>query len=145
MLAKTIIGPDPHWVTENQIARGRGQNILIVDDELVLTGMYQVLMKTLNYNGNIMTSPAEAVRLVRASPLRFDLVITDLNMPEMDGLECSRQIRAVRADLPIILMTGYRAIVSKNQLNQSGICELIEKPVSLTVLAGSISRIFAQN
>ena len=108
----------------------------MVDDEIALTKAYQRLLKALNYEGTITTNPREAVSWVRENPARFDLVVTDLTMPQMNGLEVARQIRAIRVDLPIILATGFRATVTEQQLQETGIWELVEKPINMTTLAG---------
>ena len=121
---------------EGTIPCGQGQRILMVDDEIALTKAYQRLLKALNYEGTITTNPREAVSWVRENPARFDLVVTDLTMPQMNGLEVARQIRAIRVDLPIILATGFRATVTEQQLQETGIWELVEKPINMTTLAG---------
>ena len=107
----------------------------MVDDEVVLVGMYQKLFKALKYEGTVVTSPEEAVALIRKNPAQFDLVITDLTMPGMSGLEVARRIRAIREDLPIILATGFHSTVSDRQLTDAGICEVVEKPISMAKLA----------
>ena len=120
---------------EDKFFRGQGQRILIVDDEAALIGMYQLFMKALKYEATVIACPEEALRRVEENPAQFDLVITDLTMPKMNGLELTRRIHAVRADLPVILATGFRASVSGEQLRQAGVFELVEKPISITTLA----------
>ncbi|MEI8289983.1 MAG: PAS domain S-box protein [Verrucomicrobiota bacterium] len=120
---------------EDFVPCGQGQKILMVDDEVVLVGMYQRLFKALKYEGMIVTDPEAAVELVRKNPAQFDLVITDLTMPGMSGLEVARQIREIRADMPVILATGFQGTVTDRQLTDSGICEVVEKPMSMATLA----------
>ncbi len=114
---------------------GIGQKILIVDDEAALTRTYHKLLAELNYESTTTSNPKEAVRLVRINPAQFDLVITDLTMPELNGLEVARQIREIRADLPVILMTGFQGTVTNQQIQEAGICKVVEKPVALPRLA----------
>jgi CheY-like chemotaxis protein len=76
--------------------------------------------------------------LFQANPGQFDLIITDLTMPEMNGLEVARQIHAIRPELPILLASGYSAIVTPENLREARICQLLEKPVSRTALAESV-------
>ena len=123
-------------IPDRKIPCGEWEKILFVDDEPAVTGMYQRLLKTLCYEGIVTNSPGEAVAWVRENPAQFDLVITDLTMPDMNGLELARQVRELRADLPIILATGFKGTVNERQLHAAGICELVEKPVSLSALAG---------
>ena len=122
-------------IPEDLIPCGQGQRILMVDDEAVLMGMYQRLLKALKYEGTVVTSPEEAISLVRKNPALYDLVITDLTMPGMNGLEVAREIREIRANLPIILVTGYQGTMTKPQMKDAGICELVEKPISMATLA----------
>ncbi|MEI8288387.1 MAG: PAS domain S-box protein [Verrucomicrobiota bacterium] len=120
---------------EDFVPYGQGQKVLMVDDETVLVGMYQRMFKALKYEGMIVTNPEEAVRLVREDPAQFDLVITDLTMPKLSGFEVARQIREIRADMPVVLATGFHGTVSDAQLADAGICEVVEKPISMTTLA----------
>ena len=122
-------------IPENLIPCGQGQRILMVDDEVALVGMYQKLLKALKYEGTIVTDPEEAVGLVRKHPEQYDLVITDLTMPGMSGLEVARRIREIRKDMPVILATGFHGTVTDQQLQAAGICEVVEKPISMATLA----------
>jgi len=98
----------------------------------------------LRYECVATNRPKEAVARVREKPAQFDLVITDLTMPDMNGLEVARQIHAVRADLPVILATGFKGTVTDRQLHDAGICELVEKPISLTAIAGVLQKLLGK-
>ena len=131
-------------IPDDKMPCGHGQKILVVDDDPALTGIYQRLLKMLKYEATVANHPREAVARVQRNPAQFDLVITDLTMPEMNGLEVARQIRALRADLPIVLATGYKATVTERQLHTAGICELMDKPVSLMVLAAVLRKVLGK-
>jgi PAS domain S-box-containing protein len=124
-------GPLPH---------GRGQNILLLDDEPVLTTVLKRTLILLNYNVSTSNSAREAMDWCRADPARFDLVITDLTMPETNGLEVARELRDLRPGLPVILMSGYTATVTADTLREAGVFELLEKPVAPPALAQSVQR-----
>jgi len=126
-------------------ANGQSQKILLLDDEPALTEVFQSLLLRLNYQVTASNSPGEAVGLCRKNPAQFDLVITDLTMPEMNGLEVARQIHAIRPDLPVILTSGFSAALDRKTLRAAGISELLEKPVSLTVLADVMRRTLARS
>jgi CheY-like chemotaxis protein len=128
--------------TQNR-PHGHGQKILLVDDETVLTAMFHRLLTRLNYSATACNSPREAIELFRKNPAQFDLVITDLTMPEMNGLNVARQLRAIRPELPVILASGFTADLNREQIRDAGICELLEKPVSMTALAEALQRVFA--
>ena len=116
-------------------ASGRGQNILLLDDEPALTVAFQRLLERLNYRVTVCNRAADAVGLFRESPRAFDLVITDLTMPEMNGLEVTRQLHAIRADVPVILVSGLTPDLTVESIHAAGIVALLEKPVALTALA----------
>jgi PAS domain S-box-containing protein len=121
-----------------KLPQGHGQKILVVDDEVVLTNAVEQLLKLLNYQATISNRPRAAIALVRENPAAFDLVITDLTMPEINGLEVATEIHRLRPELPIILATGFRASLTTEDLRKAGICELLEKPMSLVKLAEAL-------
>jgi PAS domain S-box-containing protein len=131
-------------ISEDAIPCGQGQRILMVDDDASMRRMYQKLLATLEYQGTVVTNPNEAVDLFQKNPGQYDLVITDLTMPDMNGLEVARQIQAIRADMPVILTTGFCSAVSEQRLKEAGICQLIEKPISLAKLAETLQGVLGK-
>jgi len=123
------------------VPHGNSQRILVLDDETALTAVLQKTLQRLEYHVTTINQASEAIRLVRENPARFDLVITDLTMPEMSGLEVARQLRAIRPDLPVILVSGYSVSVDADRLREAGICERLDKPVSPSVLAEVLARV----
>ena len=122
---------------------GQGQSILLVDDEPVLAVMFQRLLTGLNYQVTSCHSPRAALDLFRDNPGRFDLVVTDLTMPEMSGLEVARQIHLLRPEAPIVLASGHGGNLAEEDLRSAGIREILQKPVSLPVLAALVHRLLA--
>jgi CheY-like chemotaxis protein len=120
---------------------GHGQRILLLDDEPALTSVVQKMLRRLDYQVATSNSGGEAIRLVRESPAQFDLVITDLTMPEINGLEVARQIHAIRPELLVILVTGNSDALDAGSLRDAGICDLLQKPVSLSALAEAVQRV----
>jgi signal transduction histidine kinase/ActR/RegA family two-component response regulator len=131
---------DETWIKPElrNLPQGCGQKILVVDDEVVLTGAFQQFLKLLNYQATSSNRPREAIALVRENPAAFDLVITDLTMPEINGLEVAAEIHRLRPELPIILATGFKASLTNADLRKAGICELLEKPVAMLKLAEAL-------
>lgn len=119
---------------------GHNQKILVVDDETALTSMLQKMLHRLDYDATTRNRADGAIRLVRENPARFDLVITDLTMPEINGLEVASQLNASRPDLPVVLVSGYSASLSADKLHEAGIAELLAKPVTLSVQAEVVNR-----
>jgi PAS domain S-box-containing protein len=122
---------------------GAGQKILLLDDEPALTLSMQRLLVRLNYQVTTTNSARESLQWCRRDPAQFDLVITDLTMPEMTGLEVARQLRDLRPDLPVILASGFSADLDRETLAAAGVCELLEKPISRITLANVIHRVLA--
>jgi len=117
---------------------GQGQHILIVDDESALTTMFQKMLKRLNYEVTICGQAREAVARFCKEPTQFDLVITDLTMPEMNGLEVARQIHALHPNMPVILASGFITNINRQSIEAAGIYGFLEKPVSYTALANMV-------
>jgi PAS domain S-box-containing protein len=140
--AKTPVGMIT-GTAAGKLLSGSGEMILIVDDESALTTAFQRLLLRLNYQVVVSNSASAALKLVHENSGRFALVITDLTMPEMNGLELTRQIRAVREDLPVILASGYAPDLNRQNLQAAGVCELLEKPVSMSILAATVQRVIA--
>jgi CheY-like chemotaxis protein len=138
MSPETLTGP---VYDASSLPGGQGQKILLLDDELVLGVMFQRLLTPLSYQVTATNSAREALAWFRENPGRFDLVITDLTMPEMNGLDVARQIHALRPQLPVVLASGYGGSLTDEDLRKAGIVELLQKPVSLPLLAAMIHRL----
>ena len=123
------------------VPHGHGQRILAVDDEPALTSVLQKMLHRLDYQVTTSNQASEAIRLVREHPAQFDLVITDLTMPEMNGLEVAKQLHAIRLDLPVILVSGYSVSVAAERLREAGICERLDKPISPSAIAEAVARV----
>jgi PAS domain S-box-containing protein len=127
----------------SRLAAGRGQKILLLDDEPTVIATLQRLLERLNYEAISANHGRQAIALFLENPPRFDLVITDLAMPEMNGLEVARQIHQIRPDLPIVLMSGYAPDLDHENLRLAGIGQRLDKPISLAALAEMLQRVLA--
>jgi CheY-like chemotaxis protein len=87
--------------------RGSGETILLIDDEETLVRLGEEMMAELGYEPVGFASSAAALESLRDTPERFDVVLSDEAMPEMTGSELAREIRRIRPDIPIVLMSGY--------------------------------------
>jgi CheY-like chemotaxis protein len=105
--------------------------ILYVDNEWAVIEPVNQILNRLGYETVVTTWCSEAVNLMRSQPERFDLVITDMNMPDMDGFELSRALKEIRPDIPILLCTGFGALVNRQDMAAAGISEVIPKPFSI--------------
>jgi NADH:ubiquinone oxidoreductase subunit E len=107
-------------------------NVLVVDDEsVVLKSCERVLMPE-GFDVRTTTSPGEALSLLNSDA--FDLVITDMMMPEMDGIEFMRQVRKVTPEMNIVLITGYPSQESIREALGMRIVDYLPKPFSPSLL-----------
>jgi PAS domain S-box-containing protein len=131
--------------TLNEISRanvvcGQGQKVLLVDDEAAIASVFQMLFKLLNYQATVHMDPKTALAQFSENPLHYDIVITDLTMPDLNGLELASRIRSLRPDIPIIMLTGLSSKLTEAEIAEAGVCELMEKPVSMAALAETLQR-----
>ncbi len=117
---------------------GGTERILFVDDEPALTLMGKKILGRLGYGVQTTNSPAEALEIFRSKPNAFDLVITDLTMPELSGIQLARSLLEIRPGLPIVLCTGFSDTVNEAMLPAMGIRGLLLKPLTIHELAHSV-------
>ncbi len=110
--------------------RGEGERILVVDDDAVSGFAIEKMIESLGYNVSRCTRPEEALARFTAAPSSFDLVVTDFAMPGMDGQELMQQLLLLRADLPVVVVSGFVDIERQRSLEESGARTVLRKPVS---------------
>ncbi|MGE3539223.1 MAG: PAS domain S-box protein [Candidatus Tectimicrobiota bacterium] len=120
------------------------ERILFVDDEELLTHLAETQLTRLGYTVLPCTSSLEALALFQQAPHDFDLVITDQTMPQMTGEVLARALRAVRADVPIILCTGFSHIMTPEKAQELGLDAFCMKPLKLHELGMLIRHVLAQ-
>lgn len=117
------------------IARGQGEVILLVDDDALVANVAAKLLIRLGYVAETFIRPAEALQALQRNPKRYVLLITDLTMPGMTGVELAREVVKVRANLPIVIATGYLRDSAPEEARQFGIRHFVRKPYDLEELA----------
>lgn len=120
--------------------QGGAGRILLVDDEEQVVQVTGEILQSLGYKVVGRTVSQDALQLFSRTPEAFDLVITDLTMPGLTGLELSEGLKKLRPDIPIILFTGYSDQVSKDDAYAAGIDEYCMKPISMRELATVVGR-----
>lgn len=120
----------------------QSHKILVVDDE---QNMRVALFEALSRNGHevaVAENGQMALEMIaRISP---DLVITDIKMPEMDGLELLRQVKALRPDLPVVIMTGFATVDTAVEAMKQGAFDYLLKPFPVEVIEETVARVFTQ-
>ncbi len=106
----------------------KGAKILIVDDEIDMTENLELLLRRAGHQPIVETdSPRAAILVDREQP---DLVITDLRMPQLDGVGLMEKIKASRPDIPVIVLTGYASVDSAVEAMKKGATDYLSKPFS---------------
>jgi PAS domain S-box-containing protein len=130
----------PAVETVRELPRGHGETVMIVDDEPMLVALAEEMLAELGYEPVGFDSSHAALQAFRAEPQRFDLVLTDEAMPDLVGIELSREIRRIRSDVPIILMSGHGGVPLANRAADIGVNEVLHKPLQRGDLAESFAR-----
>ena len=120
------------------------ERILFVDDEDALADLGKQMLESLGYRVSARVGSLEALSLFRSNPNRFDLVITDLVMPDLTGDELVRKIHDVRSDIPVILVTGFTEQMTDEHAASIGIDRLLIKPVLIKDVANCIREVLAR-
>ncbi|MGZ3608273.1 MAG: ATP-binding protein, partial [Syntrophales bacterium] len=120
---------------------GGEERILFVDDEAALVQLATGTLTGLGYEVEGRTGSMEALELFRARPDSFDLVITDMTMPNMTGSELAQRLMSIRPDIPIILCTGFSEAMTQEKARAIGVKDFIMKPIVQRQIAEAIRRV----
>ncbi len=126
---------------EGRLASTGNEHILFVDDEEAIVRYSEKGLKSLGYKVTVSTNSEEALEIFCAQPDKFDILITDQTMPQMNGDVLAKNILRIRPGIPIILCSGFKNVMNLEKTAGIGICECIMKPVSSSNLAVIIRRL----
>jgi PAS domain S-box-containing protein len=127
-----------------QIMKGN-ERILLVDDEEEVIKLECKMLDYFGYRVTTQTGSLAALEAFRKSPFAYDLIITDMTMPKMTGLQLSRKVKEIRTDIPVILCTGFSEQVNEKNAEASGIQGFILKPVLMNEFSELIRRVLDNN
>ncbi len=127
--------------TKQDVAGGT-ERILFIDDEEVVAAVMKRILEKSGYLVVAMQDSLEALQEFRNSPDKFDLVITDQTMPGMTGVKLAAELRNIRPNIPIILMSGVAQLTTLERAKAIGITEFLMKPVVAGELNAAIRRAF---
>lgn len=129
---------EPETVQPTDVPLGHGERILVIDDEPLVRQTLTDSLKAAGYRVTALGSANEALVVFTAEPDRFDLVLTDLTMPRMSGIELASRLKRLRPRTPILLMTGFVDLVTDDDLRRSQAAALIKKPIPPAALAQTV-------
>ncbi len=124
--------------------QGANEHILLVDDEQMLLETLGDMMEDLGYRVSLAVSSEQALEMFKAAPEQYDLIVTDLTMPQMNGIDLAAKIKEIRPDIPVALHTGLAAEISKERLDQAGIKHIIRKPALEEEFAPALRRLLSK-
>ncbi len=122
---------------KKQLPRGT-EHILLVDDEKEIVLIEQQMLERLGYKVTTCAGSMDALTVFQASPLKFDMIITDMTMPNMTGDQLACEIIKIRPEIPIILCTGFSEYMNNEKAKSMGIRKFVLKPVSMEEIATAI-------
>jgi PAS domain S-box-containing protein len=105
------------------------ESILFVDDETMIVDIIKRMLETLGYRVVARTSGIEALEAFKNNPKEVDLVVTDLTMPKMSGLDLAEEILRIRPGMPILLCTGFDVTMDEKKVAARGLRGIIFKPI----------------
>jgi signal transduction histidine kinase/CheY-like chemotaxis protein len=120
------------------------ERVLFVDDREQMVRVARRLLEPLGYRVTAFTRPADALRAFAAAPGSFDLLLTDLAMPGIDGLDLAERVLAISPGLPVVVMTGDAGDADRVRSAKVGVRELVEKPLDRAALASTLRRALAR-
>jgi nitrogen-specific signal transduction histidine kinase len=120
---------------KQQSLPGGNESILLIDDEKELTDVGHRMLSRLGYQVTCCTDPLAALETIKTRPEEFDLLITDMTMPQMTGDMLAKEALKIKPDLPVILCTGYSEHMNAEKAAQLGFASFLMKPISISDLA----------
>jgi CheY-like chemotaxis protein len=120
-----------------------GKRILFVDGDQTIVEAVSAMLEGMGHQVRKETSGMEALSVFSNNPARFDLIITDLGMPDISGLLLAEKLLKVRADIPVVLLTGLDG-QAQSRARESGIRWFGMKPLSIVDLTETVKSALAE-
>ena len=121
------------------------ETVLLVDDESQLVAIAQQMLTRLGYRVTTSEDSLKALEIFRAQPETFAVVVTDMSMPKMNGVELTRAILALRPEMPVVVCTGYSAGLTRENALSFGVRDILMKPISMQALATCVRQAIDAN
>lgn len=120
---------------------GGTERILLVDDEEDIAAVQHQILQRMGYHIHSTTDSLDALAVFKTEPNAFDLVLSDMTMPYMTGIQLAEKIRKIRPEIPIIICSGLSQQMNEKVMKEKGIQGLINKPASSNELAATIRKV----
>ena len=123
-----------------ELPQGNGETVMVVDDEQPLVALAEETLALLGYEPAGFASSLAALAAFQAEPERYDAVLTDETMPELTGTELAREIRRLRPEMPIVLMSGFSGPQLTERALAVGVHQILRKPLVSRDIAEALAR-----
>jgi len=117
------------------------ETILLVDDEEPIMKMEQKILERLGYNVIAKTGSVEALEAFKSNPNKYDLILTDMTMPNMTGIQLAYEIKSIKNEIPIIICTGFSDQINEESFEKLGVQGFVLKPLVIGQLSHKIREI----
>jgi len=117
---------------------GGTELVMIVDDEPAITEMVKTILENFGYKTEIFTNGSDALNAFNLDPEKYDILITDLTMPQITGLDLAAEIHKLKPKLPVLIMTGFGDNLTDDTQQRHGVDKVIGKPIVIKELTASI-------
>jgi len=134
-LAPSLVAPAP--IAERR--KGLGKTILVVDDEPAVLNVVAMMLKSVGYEVLRARDGVEAIQKFTSEWKSVDCVLLDLSMPKLDGDEVLRELRLIRGDIPVILMSGFTEQQVLTRVQDAGLAGVLPKPVLMDTLLSKVA------
>ena len=132
--------PEVETETTEEFPMGN-ETILFVDDEKSIVNLMREMFERLGYKVETALTPLYALECFKSNPDHFDLVITDMAMPQMTGVKLSEKLMDIRKDIPIIICTGHSTLFDEEKAKKLGLASFAMKPVKMSELSKIIRKV----
>ena len=122
-----------------------GIHMLFIDDDSNLLHAAKRLLKGRGYIVTFANGSSEAIALIKKTPDKFDVIVSDYSMPCMNGVELALEIGRILAGTPVILLTGTIDALNEKQIAEAGIAGVIKKPCKIEELDSKIRQVINKN
>ena len=130
---------------EDQQDQTGTEHLLVVDDEEPIIRLEAMVLKRAGYEVTTRTSSIEALAAFRANPERFDLVLTDMTMPNLTGDQLAVEMLSIKPDIPIIICTGFSEALNEEKATSIGVRGILMKPVVKSELRKMIRNVLDED
>jgi DNA-binding NtrC family response regulator len=117
------------------------RRILVVDDQETMRSLLRDMLEVIGYEVTLAEGGEEALGLVQTRD--FDLVLTDLNMPGMDGTALLRAIKTTKTEMPVVIITGYGTFHTEKRVMREGANGYISKPCTLAKIENTLAGVLS--